>query len=174
MKRGLGRIWIIVIILLLVVSFLTGFVTYFIFFGPDYQENYSGGTVLKNPAAGKSLEEAVAEFDENFVYYFLVSIKAYNLHSPPLSSDLPRIEFYIGEQIYNAKVDEGVIRVGRGEIEDEDIIIRTSTVEAVKMVKSRDYVFDSFANGGSKIGLVTGETELALKGYLKLYEELVG
>ncbi len=48
-----------------------------------------------NPAEGLSVEQAIVEFDESFVYYLLFNIKAYNLHNPPLSSAEPRIEFFM-------------------------------------------------------------------------------
>jgi hypothetical protein len=133
-----------------------------------------GGRPLVNPTEGLSFEEAVAQFDENFVYYLLVSIGAGELHTPIFSSDTPKILFYIDDEVYNAEVEDGRILVERGEIEEEDIIIRTSKEEGVKMVMNSNYVSESFASGGSSFELVADNLELAGKGYLGIYSALGG
>ena len=137
--------------------------------------NKSGMSVaLKNPVLGISDDEAVLIFDESFVYYLLRSIKAYNLHNPPFSSDTPKIEIYVSDEIYNAEVVKGKITVNIGEMDEEDIIIRTNKEEAVKMLRSFSYVEGSFAGGKSSIEMVSGKTELFSKGYLNLYNEITG
>jgi hypothetical protein len=155
----------------------------FIFTGKDYTDFYkqkldSGEIVnpVKNELTGEDLdiEEAVNEFDESFVEYFLISIGAYNLHPPLFGSDKPKIEFQISEDSYNAIIDEGDITVTRGEIDDEDIIIHTSKEEAVNIMQDEDYLGESFQQGGSSIEMVAGKTELASKGYLELYNGLTG
>ena len=150
---------------------------YFSLSGSDYSASYSDkieSREIVNPASGLSLEEAVAQFDESFVYYLAVSIGAYNLHNPPLSSNKPKIEIFVDEEIYNIVVRKGEIEVGRGGIEGEDIVIRTSVEEAVKMVQDREYVRESFLAGRSSIELVAEKSTLFAKGYLSLYTELTG
>ena len=70
-------------------------------------------------------EQAVVEFDEDFVFYLLYSIKAYNLHNPPLSSNYPKMEVDVGGDIFSASVKKGLIEVERGGIEEEDVVIRS-------------------------------------------------
>tara|TARA_Y100000310_G_scaffold271853_1_gene286541 strand:- start:4164 stop:4724 length:561 start_codon:yes stop_codon:yes gene_type:complete len=169
-KGGLRWLWLVlgVLLILLLVS---GMFLYNALVGPDYSAKYSE---LKNPASGLSVEEAIKVFDESFVYYLLASIEAYNLHPPTLSNDLPKIEFYIGDDIYNAIVDKGNIIVDRGLIDERDVVIRTTTEEAVKMVQDYKYTQDSFVSGRSAIELKAEKATLFNKGYLKMYEKLTG
>lgn len=166
--------WILIVIIVAVLLVGTiGAVTVVTFDLIDFGEEKSGGggTPLKNPTEGLTDDEAVAKFDENFVYYILVSIGARDLHNPPFSSDTPKINFYVGEDVYNAEVDDGRIEVAKGEVSEADITIRTSKLEAVKMTRNRNYVVESFSNGGSEIELVASKTKLASKGYLGMYEK---
>jgi len=162
---------------LIVLSVIGGLIFYFAFTGPNFGEIYAeklaSGEIV-NPVEGLTDEEAIAAFDETFVYYLLVNIKAYNLHEPPLSDDKPVMKVYVGDEVFNAKVSEGEIDIGRGEINTEDIILRTSASEAVKMIRDKSYIEQSFENGESKIELIASETTLFSKGYLTLYTELTG
>ncbi len=178
-KKGTSVLGIILVVLavILVILISVGTFLYFSSNGKDYTEDYSEKSstgALVNPAASLTNEEAAAAFDESFVYYLLVNIKAYNLHEPPASSDTPKIEIYVGDDIFSAEVKDGEIDANTGEIEGEDIIIRTSKEEAIEMVRERIYIEESFENGNSSIELVSGKTELFLKGYLKLYTDLTG
>ena len=119
-------------------------------------------------------EDAIEEFDEDYVHHVLFSIKAYNLHEAFLSSDTPKLEFYIDGKIYSAFVEEGEIFVSTGGVEDEDVIIRTTKEEVIKMLKDPNYVADSFRDELSTIELKSGRLELIVKGYLELYEEITG
>lgn len=173
MRRGIA-ILIIIFIVLIIGGLISG---YYVFNRGESDEKSAGtgsGVKLINPAEGLSLEEAVKKFDESFVAYLLINIKAYNLHPPVFGSDIPKIKIYVGGQAYNAEVTEGRIKVGKGEIAEEDIIIWTSAEEAVKMVRDKNYISESFKTGASKIELVAGKIELAMKGYISLYNEFTG
>ncbi len=127
-----------------------------------------------NPVAYLSDEEAVVAFNISFVLYLLQSIGASELHTAPLNSDLPRIEVIVDNEAFGAEVENKRLRIWKGGAENEDIIIRTTKVEAVKMLRDRGYVFTSFQNGDSGIELVAGKTTLFGKGYLNLYNKLTG
>jgi len=129
---------------------------------------------LTNPAENLNIDEIKQQFDSTFIYYLLASIKAYNLHNPPLSSNQPKIEIVIGNDAYSAVIDSGKILVDKRKIDNPDIRITTSLDEAAKMVKYSNYVKTSFEEGKSSIELITGKTELFSKGYLNLYTELTG
>jgi len=161
----------IVLIILGIVVIILGVVSYFYFFHSS-DSPPSNFAISENPAEGLSDEEAIELFDESFIEYLLLSIKAYNLHKPPFSSDTPRIEFHVGGEIFNAEVLEYEFLVGRGEISDEDVVITTSKLEAIKMMRDVDYVGDSFRAGESSIELIAGEGTLFVKGYMKIYGEL--
>ena len=110
----------------------------------------------------------------HFVIFLLYTIGANELHNIPFTSNEPRIEFYIDEDVYTSIIMNGVVGVGKGIGDEKDIIIRTSKMEAIKMLRNGDYVTESFANGGSSIELVAGKVTLFAKGYLSLYTGLTG
>jgi len=175
LKRG--KLMVIFLwIILIVIIILGGVIGYYYYIWQNQkmpQLEVRGGTLI-NPAQDLTFEEAIAAFNESFVYYFLINIGAYRLHSPPLSSETPKINFYIEGESYSAEIVERAIYVFKGLIEDSDIIIRTSAEEAVKMMNNKEYIKESFKKGSSNIELVASKIELAAKGYLKLYEELGG
>jgi hypothetical protein len=168
-KRG----WILWVSIALVVVLIGAAFLYFALFNRDNSSVYSGGNI-KNPAEGLSNEEAVLAFNESFVFYLLYEIKAYNLHNPPFSSDVPRIEVDVGEDVFGATVDNGIITVTKGRIAKRDIIITTTKSEAVKMLRDKNYVVQSFNDKMSSIELVADKTTLFAKGYLAMYNELTG
>lgn len=165
-----GSKWIIasiaVVILLIIGMFL-----YMSLFKP---RDNSGKADLKNPAAYLTIDQTITQFNEDFVYYLLASIKAYNLHNPPLSSDKPRINILVGEDNYSALIDDGRIIVQTGVLDNPDIKISTSKYEAAMMVKYPDSVKKSFEEGKSNIDLIAGKATLFSKGYLNMYNEITG
>ena len=96
------------------------------------------------------------------------------MHNPPFSSDTPKIEFIIGDDIFNAEVINKNIKVGKGSISNEDIRITTTKIEGVKMLRDKKYIETSFNNGNSGFEMVAGKVKLFSKGYLDLYKELTG
>ncbi len=161
----------IIVSILIGLALILGGVTAYILFSEKHTYKPSAGKPLVNPTQGLSLEEAIKKFDDKFIYYLLVSIKAYDLHNPPFSSNIPKIEIYVDKDIYYGKISEGKITVGKGNIENPDITIRTTKEEAVKMIQNKNYIADSFKNGLSSIELNAGKLELASKGYLNLYNQ---
>ncbi len=172
--RKKKRIWVFVFSVVLVLLLIGIFFFYVSLYGPDFSERYSSGEVLLSPVEGLSNEQAVLQFDESFVYYFLVNIEAYNLHNPPLSSNKPKVVMFVGDEVYNAVVTRGVIEVSRGDLSEKDMIFRTTTLEAVKMIRDDGYIAESFQSGRSGIELVEEKATLFAKGYLKIYTKLTG
>lgn len=176
-KKGMKRrkfsllVWILLGVFLLVGLF-GGYVFYSVYFKGD--DGNGGARVLKNPTEGLSDEEAILNFDESFVLYLLYSIGAYKLHNPPFSDNTPKIELYIGEKIFGAEVDNGKIFVDPGAIDGEDIVIISPASEAVKMLREKGYIAESFREGKSSVEIVAGKTSLFSKGYLDIYKELGG
>jgi hypothetical protein len=168
---------LILLIILILIVIIVGFLIWMVFGGKNYDSVYedriSSGELV-NPAKDLSLEEIEEQFDEDFVYFMLYQIGAYNLHTPPLSSEKPAIEIIVENTVYNAQIEKGEIYVDEGEIEEYDISIQTSSEEAAKIINDGDYIQESFENGESTIELVASETTLASKGYLKLYSEITG
>ena len=176
MKKGWKIFFIILLSIIILFLIIRGIFAYLIFneSGEDKNGGRSGSVPLVNPVQGLSDQEAIAKFNENFVLYILLSIKTYNLHNPPFSSDTPKIEFIIGNDIFNAEVINKNIKVKRGSISNEDIRITTTKEEGVKMLRNKSYIETSFNNGNSGFEMVANKFELLSKGYLDLYEELTG
>ncbi len=169
-KKGAWWLWVSIglVALLIIVAFL-----YFALFARDNSRVYSQ-MQIRNPIENLTDEQAILNFDESFIFYLLYSIKAYNLHNPPLSSDYPRIEVEVEDRVFNAVILKGLINVSEGRIAKEDIIIKTTKEEAIKMLRERDYVVTSFNDGKSTIELIAGQATLFAKGYLNMYNELTG
>jgi|SRR3989344_1589507 len=167
-----GRLTLVVSIVALIVLVILLFL-YFALLKPANVKS-SGITFIENPAQGLTTEEAIASFNESFVFYVLYSIKAYELHNPPLSNNDPEIEFRVDDDVYNAIIQNGIIKVAKRAIENPDAIIITTKMEGVKMVQNKDYIQESFASGKSGIDLKASKTTLFGKGYLNLYTELTG
>lgn len=165
-----GSKWIVFSVVLVVILVI-GMFLYMSLFKPKKSQGF---TVLKNPAEDLSIDEVQQQFNEDFVYYLLASIKAYNLHNPPLSSDKPRMDILVGDDKYSAIVDHGKIVVSKGFIDEPDVRITASKYEAAMMVKYPEYVKKSFEDGKSSIDLIAGKTILFSKGYLNLYNEVTG
>jgi len=162
--------WVVsLVVLVVLVGLLFG---YFLFFSPGYGAAYDAllaSGELQNPVASLSVEEAVAQFDERYVYYLLVLIKAYNLHNPPLSGDTPKFNVVVEDVSYRVVVDGGVIAVEKGNFEESDVVIYSTRLELVRMLKDESYTKQSFGEGLSRIELVADSTTLASKGYLGMY-----
>ncbi len=114
------------------------------------------------------------EFDESFVFYFLYDLKAYNLHNPPLSSNYPKIEVDVEGEIFSSSVKKGIILVSSIQMLNKDIILKTTKEEIVKMMQDKEYVTQSFNDGKSSIEFIAGKSVLFAKGYLNLYNNLIG
>jgi hypothetical protein len=176
-KEMKGLKWVVIISLVVFVLVVgAAFFLYSYSRGGDKSSSNATQIVLVNPAFGMSEEKAIQQFNESFVSYLLYSIKANELHSLPWpkNKDLPKIQFYLDTGDYNAIVDGNLIKVSKGKIDEEDIIIRTTKREAVKMLMSSSHVQDSFLSGASKVEMTASKPTLFLKGYLKLYEDLTG
>lgn len=169
--------WALIVSIVLVIVLIVVLFYYFVIFNQNHESAYDEKIKtgeISNPMDGKTVEQAVLSFNESFIYYVLVQIKAYNLHNPPLSGEKPLIEFYVGQDVYNAIVDGGAIVVSRGQAGSPDIRIKTTREEAVKMTQNKEYIQESFSSGRSSFEQVAGAVTLASKGYVGLYKELTG
>lgn len=161
--------------LLIIFSLIIAIIVLF-FFYPKITGQVAGNQQslgsLKNPVAGLTDEQAEKNFDETYVRYILYSIGLNNLKSAPLSRETPKIEIEINAETYNAEIIKGNIKIEKGEIEKEDIIIRTTKQEIIKSMREKEYLRSSLKNGLTNIQLVATKTELLAKGYLNIYKQL--
>ena len=136
-KKGVAALSISIVLL---IALTIGLFFFFALYNPNYgfSSAESDSKLLVNPINGLITEEAVSSFNESFIYYLLYSAGAYKLHSDPLLKETPRIEIFVDSEVYNAEISNGVIYVSLGEVENKDIIIRTTKIEAVKMLQEKD------------------------------------
>jgi len=113
---------------------------------------------------------------EQQINLILYSLKAYELHNPPLSGNTPKIEFVIDGEIYGSEIVKGEIITVKGREGEPDIRIIMSGEEFLNILKSDSklYFQESLKQGKTKIELLAGKTELFTKGYLSLYKEITG
>ncbi|MEK6819972.1 MAG: hypothetical protein AABY03_02125 [Nanoarchaeota archaeon] len=187
MKRN-GELNVPVIILGIFGFAVFGLAVSYIYFainGTDYSESYleriSSGEI-KNPFLEEDENgEIIVKIDEDLnltdleeeaLHYALVELQIYNLHDIPFTSQSPRIEVEIDTNTYAVEVINGEIEVNVGDVKKEDIIIKTTQEEIIKMVNNEGYAQESFSSGNSEIEKVANDFVLFSKGYLDLYNEL--
>ena len=184
-----GEINLPVLILSVFGLFTLGLGVSFVYFsinGQDYSNLYSERILsgeIKNPLSEFSIIERdgveikineglnLTNVEEEMLSYALVELKLYNLHDIPFTSQNPKIEVEIGSNIYSVQVIDGEIEIDSGEINKEDIIIKTTQDEIVKMVNNESYARESFSSGESNVELAANKFILFSKGYTSLYEE---
>ncbi|MDD5012206.1 MAG: hypothetical protein PHQ66_00975 [Candidatus Nanoarchaeia archaeon] len=93
-----------------------------------------------------------------------------DIHEVPFADKTPKIQLYITEDIYfvNAyyiEIVKGDVIIHDGESDKEDIIIRTTRDEIMKMVENNDYAEESFLSGRTEIEEVGEDFVLFSKGY---------
>jgi len=172
---------IFIVLLVLLIAFAAGFLIK----KPGVKvvlENPISGIVLKHTDdAGlvdkeAVVEEAVIEFNEDYINYILVALGVNYLHKSPLFEN-PLIEFNLGGEIWNSEIIEGMPDSQLGMIDNEDLRISISKEEAVKALLSEDieqFMKDSVSSGNTQIEMIAGKAELFSKGYLDMYKELTG
>lgn len=131
------------------------------------------GTVDKEAV----VEQAVIEFNADYINYILVGLGVGNLHKSKVGYGNPIIEFVLDDEYWNSELDSGILNTGRGEIENEDLLVTMTREEAVLAIMSSDieqFMKDSVNNGNTKIEMIAGKIELGTKGYLAMYKDITG
>jgi hypothetical protein len=177
---------IVICLFILIIIIIISFLIYFIFFaGVSKPAKDVVIPVLKdnvyeyiNANNGNFLPDEIinsVDVSEGQVEYVLYELEAYELHSAPFSSELPEIEVSIDGEVYTVNIDEGEIIATEGAALNEDLTFYTTKRALVEAIISDDVsqsVVSSVREGESYIELETGQSELALKGYIGLYKKL--
>ena len=132
-------------------------------------ENAGGKVTIKTEDVGNF---TASDIEKEMINYATVSTKLYNLHDVPFTSITPKIQFDIGENSYNIEVKDGEIILDEGGIKNEDIIIKTTQEEIIKMMEDDSYTKESFSSGNSEVELVANKFVLFSKGYSSIYDDL--
>ena len=154
-KRVLDLPKIILYSLELIVIILAASFFYFSAHGKDYTNLYS------------------TDVQRETIESLIVALKLYNVHEIPYTSITPKMQIYIKEDLYYVnsyyiEIVKGEIIVHDGETDEEDIIIRTTKEEVLKIIENKDYARESLASGGIIIEKVAGKFVLFSKGYTTL------
>lgn len=120
---------------------------------------------------GESNQESFDSLKE-IAEYSAVQSKAYNLHAPLFTQNYPKIEIHVEDNTFGATIIDGEIEITTGSLTEEDIVVYTTAEEINKIVEDISYAKESYENGDTTIKIKSSKTELALKGYLNLYNEL--
>tara|TARA_Y100000310_G_C20661678_1_gene805156 strand:- start:1278 stop:1883 length:606 start_codon:yes stop_codon:yes gene_type:complete len=124
------------------------------------------------------VEQAVVEFDGDYINYILVAIGVGYLHKSPIPPfENPLIEFDLEGEVWNSEIKGGVPNSQKGEIDNEDLRIVISKEEAVLSLLASNieqFMKDSVDQKNTDIQMVSGNTELFSKGYLEMYNRLTG
>lgn len=177
---------ILIILFLIVFILLIFFVAGFSFKKTAYVEvhivNPLANLVLKytdsNGVTNKTalVEEAVIEFNQDYINYILAALGTGYLHKSILGEN-PSIELNLDDEVWSAEIIEGMPNSMKKETLDEDLKVSLSKTEAVEAILSpdiRQFMKSSVSEGNTQIEMVAGKAELFSKGYLAMYQELTG
>jgi len=123
------------------------------------------------------IEQAVIEFNADYINYLLVALGVGNLHKSLLGYGNPIVEFKMDQDYWNSEVDSGALRTQQGQASDPDLRISMSKTEAVEALLSSDmeaFMKQSVTNGNTQIEMIAGKVELGSKGYLSMYKDITG
>ena len=157
---------IIVIVLLLLI---TGTLFYF-FYTPIHKKNQIS-IQISDSGTGTT------DIGNIHISYVLNEIGAYQLHTPTLSSNTPKVQVQTQDKMFSSEINKGIISTTLGEISNPDIIITTTNQEIIQAILSSDtkeYIKNSVRQGTTTLELKSSYPKLFSKGYLSLYQELTG
>ena len=191
MKEKRGEIWkfmsVLTLMLLLIVSVILGFLLYSIFGAslyvpaPPSKPTFKSieSTNIQDIGIENLSEEAIklVEIEAKHINYVLYNLKAYQLHKPILSEEVPVIEMEIDGISYTTEIEDGNLVTKEGESDSEDMKISTTKQELIEIINSDDVakkVFESIEEGQTTYEITSNERTLLLKGYVNIYEELTG
>jgi len=116
-NRGIWIILILMIIVMLVLSFLIGYLI------NGNKTSKKGGNIIEPPPYDKpnSTNKATFEMKTDYINYILYELKAYELHNPPMSSGKPIIKFDVDGKIYSSYIEENNIYTIKESLENKYI-----------------------------------------------------
>lgn len=172
---------IFAVLIILLIAFAAGFLVKKPKIEVHLENPLAGITLKYTNEAGHTnrtavIEEAVIEFNEDYINYILVALGVGYLHKSPLFEN-PLVEFDLGGDIWNSEIIEGMPDSKRGGTDNEDLKISINKEEAVEAILSdniEEFMKESVKNGNTKIEMIAGKPELFSKGYLEMYKQLTG
>ncbi len=140
------------IVLILIISF--------IYLSANGNKNYNG---IYSEHAQKEVIKSL-----------VTALKLYNVHEIPYLGITPKIQIYIRENLhfiesYYLEIVKGNVIIKDGETNEEDIIIRTTEEEILKIVNDTNYMKESLSTGKTTVEKVASDFILFTKGYPDIF-----
>lgn len=168
------KLWPFVLGIVFLVLVLAGMFFYFVTASPNKPR---AGTEVQNPIKDLTIEQAILQFNGEYIRYLVFAIGGWKLHNPPLSDETPKIKVIVDNEVFISEIVNGEIKTEKKETDSEDMIIRTTKQEIVNSIKSldmEDYIKQSVQEGKTTLELRASYTTLFSKGYLNIYQDITG
>lgn len=149
----------------------------FFYFSTTAPSSPPARSEIINPIANLSREQAISQFNEQYIDYLVFAIGGWKLHNPPLSEETPKIKVVVEGEIFISEIANGKIKTEKKDIDNEDIIIQTTKGEIVDSILSLDmknYIKQSVQDGRTTLQLKASYTTLFSKGYPNIYKDITG
>jgi len=190
--KKIGKVLVVIIVIGIIIAgiFLYGFFsgklrgsTFNVVRNQVVLENPLKNIVFANTNANGEVDrdavvmEGIANFDETYINYLLLSLGVGSLSKSKLGYGNPVLEMVVGNEAWNSEIVNKALATKKGAIDNEDLRISISKQEAVNALLASDikqFMKDSVSNGNTQIEMVAGKAELLSKGYLDMYNKLIG
>lgn len=174
MEKKKTRLWPFILAIIFLILVIVGMFFYFATASPNKPR---AGTEIENPIKDLTIEQAILQFNEEYIKYLVFVIGGWKLHNPPLSDETPKIKVIVDNEVFISEIVNGEIKTEKKEAEGEDIIIKTTRQEIVNSIKSlnmKSYIKQSVQEGKTTLELKASYTTLFSKGYLNIYQDITG
>lgn len=123
----------------------------------------------------KLMEQAIIDFDEDYVNYLSLSLGINKLHNSNLGHGNPKIKFVLDNEIWSIEIIDNNLLTKKHDITEEDIVIKTTKEDIIHILLSQDVkssIENSLKSGNIKIEIIANKLELISKGYLEIYKKI--
>ena len=184
--------FIFILIIITFIFFILGILFYFGIFSHKFIKDNNSSVQLENPInkiifknqdsrdfvkRELIIEQALFEFNEEYINYLLIALKVKNLHKSTIGYGNPIIQLSIDEEYWVTEINGDEIITNKGISKEKDLIIyitKRRAIEALLSLSIEESIKGLAINGEIKMELISGKVELGSKGYLKMYTELTG
>jgi len=151
------------IIIIVVALVIVGLVAYFVLFSPT--------------ATKSNIEKPTGLIvNETHVAWLINELGSYKLHNNRVNGEIPEIEI-ICSKTYNAVINNGFPTVKEGSAINPDVRITTTDQYILELLNTTNILQNAYQmqkDGKLAIGMLKPQEDLALKGYIALYNEMTG
>ncbi|MBU3896560.1 MAG: hypothetical protein KJ697_01340 [Nanoarchaeota archaeon] len=151
----------IVIVIMTIV--IIGLTTYFILFSP-----FSSKPNIEKPIG--------SVVNETHIAWLVNELGSYKLHSNPVTGEEPEMEI-VCSKTYDVMIEKGYPNVVEGSATNPDIRITTQDQFILELLNETDVLQNTYEmqqEGKLAIGMLKPQEDLALKGYITIYNEITG